>query len=111
MIRVEVAYALPDEQKIITLNVNPGTTVYEAILWSKIHEFFPQINVENDPVGIFGKTVKDPHSTVLRDNERVEIYRPLLADPKEVRARKAKEKAMRASAVVSSSSEDPSASE
>lgn len=93
MIRVEVAYALPDEQKIIALNVHPETSVYEAIIQSKIHDFFPQINVETDPVGVFGKAVKDPKSTEVREGDRIEIYRPLLADPKEIRARKAAEKA------------------
>ena len=93
MIRVEVAYALPDEQKIIVLKVHPETSIYEAIVQSKIHDFFPQINVETDPVGVFGKAIKDPKSTLIRDGDRVEIYRPLLADPKEVRARKAAERA------------------
>lgn len=93
MIRVEVAYALPDEQKIIVIKVHPETTVREAIIQSKIHEYFPQINVESDPVGIFGKVIKNPETTTVRDGDRIEIYRPLLADPKEIRARKAAEKA------------------
>ncbi len=93
MIRIEVAYALPDEQKIISLNVHPETTVHEAIVQSKIHELFPQINLDTDPVGIFGKAVKTPKVTTLREGDRIEIYRPLLADPKEIRARKAAEKA------------------
>lgn len=95
MIRVEVAYALPDEQKIVALNVPEGTTVHQAVLLSKLHEHFSQINPETDPVGIFGKSVKDPHTALLRAGDRVEIYRPLLADPKEIRARKAAEKAAR----------------
>lgn len=93
MIRVEVAYALPDEQKIISLNVHPQTTIYEAIIQSKIHDAFPQINLETDSIGVFGKAVKEPKSTTVREGDRIEIYRPLLADPKVVRARKAAEKA------------------
>lgn len=93
MFRVEVAYALPDEQKIISVQVHPETTVHEAIILSKIHDFFPQIDLLTDPVGIFGKAVKDPKSTLVREGDRIEIYRPLLADPKEIRARKAAEKA------------------
>lgn len=98
MIRVEVAYALADEQKIIALNVHPETSIYEAIIQSKIHDFFPQINLETDTVGIFGKVIKDPKSTLLREGDRIEIYRPLLADPKEIRARKAAERAAKETA-------------
>lgn len=93
MIRIEVVFALPQEQKIIQLNVHSSTSVYEAIIQSKIREFFPQIEIDTDPVGIFGKAVKHPKTAQLRDGDRIEIYRPLLADPKEVRARKAAEKA------------------
>ena len=98
MIRVEVAYALPEEQKIIALNVHEGTTVHEAVVLSRISEYFTGIDPDNDPVGIFGKAVKDPYTTELRAGDRVEIYRPLLADPKEIRARKAAEKAAKAKA-------------
>lgn len=90
---VEVAYALPDEQKIVSLRVQDDCTVYEAIVQSRIVEYFTEIDPERDPVGIFGKAVKDPKHTLLNEGDRVEIYRPLLADPKEVRARKAAEKA------------------
>ncbi|WP_417582101.1 RnfH family protein [Nitrincola sp.] len=98
MIPVEVAYALPDEQKIIALNVHEGTTVHEAVVLSRMNEYFSEIDPESDPVGIFGKAVKDPLTTELRAGDRVEIYRPLLADPKEIRARKAAEKAAKAKA-------------
>ncbi|KGK42665.1 protein RnfH [Nitrincola sp. A-D6] len=98
MIPVEVAYALPDEQKIIALNVHEGTTVHEAVVLSRMNEYFADIDPDKDPVGIFGKAVKDPFATVLRAGDRVEIYRPLLADPKEIRARKAAEKAAKVKA-------------
>jgi putative ubiquitin-RnfH superfamily antitoxin RatB of RatAB toxin-antitoxin module len=89
MITVEVAYALPHEQKIVALQVEEGCTVYEAVIKSRIAEMFSQIDVENDPMGIFGKAVRDPKTTVLNAGDRVEIYRPLIADPKEARAKRA----------------------
>lgn len=93
MMKVEVAYARPDEQKIVSLQVAEICTVYEAVIQSRIVEHFPEIDPETHPMGVFGKSVKDPKSTQLHAGDRVEIYRPLLADPKEVRARKAAEKA------------------
>ena len=87
--KVEVAYALPTEQKIITLDVDEGCTVYDAVIQSGILEAFPQIDPNNDPMGIFAKAVKDPKETVMKEGQRVEIYRPLIADPKEARAKRA----------------------
>lgn len=92
-IPVEVAYALPDEQKIIMLEVEPGTTAEQAVALSGIAEHFPGLEIAGAKLGIFGKAVKG--SQELKLGERVEIYRPLLADPKAVRkerAAKAKEK-------------------
>ncbi|SIS44747.1 RnfH family protein [Neptunomonas antarctica] len=89
MINVEVAYALPTEQKIIALKVNEGTTVYEAAKLSGITKIYPQIDIETDAMGIFGKAVKDPKTALLNEGQRVEIYRPLIADPKEARAKRA----------------------
>ena len=89
MINVEVAYALPDEQKIIALKVEPGSTAYEAVIRSKIVEIFPQINPDSDPMGIFGKSIRDPKTEVLKEGQRVEIYRPLIIDPKVARANRA----------------------
>ena len=91
MINVEVAYALPTEQKIIVLQVEEGTTVYDAVVRSRIAELYQQIDINSDPMGIFSRAIKDPKVEVLRDGDRVEIYRPLIADPKEVRARRAAE--------------------
>ncbi|MBV0932379.1 RnfH family protein [Marinobacterium weihaiense] len=87
--KVEVAYALPHEQKIIALQVEEGCTLREAVVRSGIVELFPEIDPDSTPMGVFGKAVKDPASTALKEGERVEIYRPLIADPKEVRARRA----------------------
>jgi putative ubiquitin-RnfH superfamily antitoxin RatB of RatAB toxin-antitoxin module len=91
-INVEVVYALPNEQKVISLDVMAGTTLYEAVLQSGILESFPQIDVENDHMGIFGKAVKKPKEQVLEEGDRVEIYRPLLIDPKQARLNRAAKK-------------------
>jgi uncharacterized protein len=88
MIRVEVVYARPEEQALVALEMPEGTTVREAIERSGILERFPEIDLTRLTVGIFGR-VTGP-GTVLADGDRVEIYRPLLADPKEVRRSKAK---------------------
>ncbi|BBB24952.1 RnfH family protein [Amphritea japonica] len=89
MIKVEVAFALPHEQKIISLQVAEDCSAYEAVIQSRIVEIYPQIDPENDSMGIFGKGIPDPKSYILKPDQRVEIYRPLIADPKEVRARRA----------------------
>ncbi len=88
-IQVEVAYARPGEQLIIPLTVMAGTTVYDAAVKSGIAERFPEIELASAKMGIFGKTVPKPQDRVLENGERVEIYRPLIADPKEVRRRRA----------------------
>ncbi|KEA64989.1 UPF0125 protein yfjF [Marinobacterium lacunae] len=89
MITVEVAYALPHEQKIIAVQVEEGCTAYEAVIKSRIAEVFSQIDPENDPMGIFGKAIKDPKKEIMKAGDRIEIYRPLIADPKEARAKRA----------------------
>jgi len=88
-INVEVAYAEPGKQLILPINIDVGTTVGGAIVQSGIMMKFPELDVENSDVGIFGKATK--MTAVLRDAERVEIYRPLIADPKEVRRKRAEE--------------------
>jgi putative ubiquitin-RnfH superfamily antitoxin RatB of RatAB toxin-antitoxin module len=85
LIRVEVAYAKPEEQLIMTLQVSAGTTIQQAIELSGILVRFPDIDLSKNKVGIFSKSC--PLDTVLREKDRVEIYRALLADPKEVRQR------------------------
>ena len=86
---VEVAYALPKQQLIIPIKVAQGTTAEQAVLASGIIGKFPEINLAQNKIGIFGKLTKT--DTVLRHLDRVEIYRPLLADPKEVRRQRAAE--------------------
>lgn len=87
LILVEVAYALPTEQVILSLEVEQGTTVGDAIKRSGILDQFPDIDLASNKVGIFGKLTK--LDAVLHPKDRVEIYRPLIADPKEVRRRRA----------------------
>jgi putative ubiquitin-RnfH superfamily antitoxin RatB of RatAB toxin-antitoxin module len=92
-IRVEVAYALPHKQALLEIQVAAGTTVLEAAQQSGIADKFDGVDLENAKFGIFGQVVAPRQ--VLRDGDRVEIYRPLIADPKEVRkarAERAKER-------------------
>ena len=88
-INVEVAYALPEKQVIRAVNVDAGTTIGAAIVQSGIMMDFPDLELEDADVGIFGKAAR--MTTVLSDGDRVEIYRPLIADPKEVRRKRAAE--------------------
>jgi putative ubiquitin-RnfH superfamily antitoxin RatB of RatAB toxin-antitoxin module len=93
-IDIEVVYALAGEQRLLRLSVPAGTTVREAALRSAMDEHFPGLDLSTAALGIFGRLVAKPEERVLEAGERVEIYRPLLADPKEVRkARAARAKA------------------
>ena len=85
--RIEVAYAKPEEQVILSLEADSGITLEKAILLSGILQRFPEIDLVVNKVGIFGKVCK--LDQVLRENDRVEIYRPLIADPKEARRQRA----------------------
>jgi len=87
MIQVEVAYALPDEQIVRVVEGEPGMTVQEAIERSGILELHPEIDLSKNKVGVFGKAAK--LDAVLYPGDRVEIYRPLIADPKEARKKRA----------------------
>lgn len=88
-IRVEIVYALPQKQEIRQLDLVPGATVREAVETSGILQKYPEIDLSKNKVGIFAKLAK--LDVVLRDRDRVEIYRPLIADPKEVRKQRAGE--------------------
>ncbi len=88
-IMVEVAYALPQKQVIIPVKIRAEGTAEEAIKNSGIIQQFPEIDLNVNKIGIFGKLVKP--DTGLRNMDRVEIYRPLIADPKEVRRQRAAE--------------------
>jgi len=84
-IQVEVVYAAVDRQLLLTVDVPVGTTVRNAVLLSGIAQAFPELDIAHCPVGIFGKSVSDAETRALNAGDRIEIYRPLLADPKEVR--------------------------
>jgi putative ubiquitin-RnfH superfamily antitoxin RatB of RatAB toxin-antitoxin module len=92
MIRVEVAFARPDKQEIITLNVEEGTTAVDAVRRSGIIAVFPEIDPDTNNMGIFGKAIKNPATHELRDGDRVEVYRPLRIDPRQARRNRAKKK-------------------
>jgi putative ubiquitin-RnfH superfamily antitoxin RatB of RatAB toxin-antitoxin module len=86
-ITVEVVYGTADKQSLLELAVRPDCTVLEAIEQSAIADQFPDFILDPDRVGIFGKIV--PADQVLREGDRVEIYRPLLVDPMESRRQRA----------------------
>jgi len=88
-ISVEVTYALPQKQEVLSLKIRSGAVVSEAIARSGILRDFPEIDLASAKVGIYGKQVK--LDTELRDKDRIEIYRPLIADPKEIRRKRAAE--------------------
>ena len=84
---IEVAYALPQEQIILTLEVAKDTTIEEGIYHSHIMQKYPEIDLKKQKVGIFGKVKK--LTEILHTGDRIEIYRPLIADPKEARKKRA----------------------
>ncbi len=91
-ISVEVAYALPHKQKIVAVQLAPGTTARDAVRQSGIAREFPGLDVETADLGLYGKAVKPEY--VVAAGDRIEVYRPLKDDPKEARrARAAKAKA------------------
>ena len=89
MIDIEVAFALPDEQLILNVQVPEGTSVFDAAKMSGIEYRFDDLNVDEMPMGIFGKTVRKPKDEVIKAGQRIEIYRPLTIDPKQARANRA----------------------
>jgi uncharacterized protein len=95
-ITVEVVYGLPKKQKLIQLNVATGTTALQAVEQSGILQSFPEIDLATSKMGIFSqvlgtKGLPEPDAYLMQNRDRVEIYRPLIADPKEVRRRRAEE--------------------
>lgn len=89
MIHVEVVYALPDAQPLLRVEVPEGASVEAAIRASGVLEAHPEIDLAKNRIGVFSKLVKLDEK--VRDRDRVEIYRPLIADPKEVRRKRAEE--------------------
>lgn len=84
---MEVAYALRGRQALVAIEIAEGATIEEAILRSGILEDFPEIDLKRAKVGIFGRPAALEER--MRDGDRVEIYRPLIADPKDARRKKA----------------------
>ena len=88
--KIEVIYALPECQELLTLDLPEGSTALQAVEASGLLQKYPDIEPGGrNKLGVFAKLVKN--DAVLRDRDRVEIYRPLIADPKEVRRQKAAE--------------------
>ncbi|MFS2157388.1 RnfH family protein [Pseudomonas sp. Pseusp122] len=85
LIEVEVVCAMADRQVLISLELPGGSTARQAIQASAIQEQFADLDISQCAVGIFGKVIGNPEQRLLEAGDRVEIYRPLLADPKEIR--------------------------
>ena len=90
--KVEVAYATPERQEIVTVQLEEGGSMLEAVRRSGIETLFPGLDPENLDMGIFGKVVKSPAEHKLREGDRVELYRPLKIDPKQARMNRARKK-------------------
>jgi len=88
-IQIEVVYAKPDRQEVVGLKLAEGTTIKQAVEASGLLQRHPELDLAKLKVGIFGKLSR--LDTALRARDRVEIYRPLIADPKEVRKQRAAE--------------------
>jgi uncharacterized protein len=89
-VQVWVTYATAQLEFTVPMRVAPGTTIGQAIETSGVLQQHPEINLVTQPVGIYGK--KKTLDTVLRERDRIEIYRPLVADPKESRRKRAAKK-------------------
>ena len=85
VISIEVVYASVSRQVLLKVDVPYNATVRQALMLSGIGLEFPELDLQSCPVGIFGKSVSQPETQGLKDGDRIEIYRPLLADPKEAR--------------------------
>jgi uncharacterized protein len=90
LIAIEVAYATPAAQTLLSLHVPVGTTIETAIYRSGILEQHPDIDLNTQKVGIFSKS--RPLSSIVKAGDRIEIYRPLTIDPKEARRKRARKK-------------------
>ncbi len=86
-IHVEVVYALPHKQTLLTVKVAPGSTIAQALDASGLWQRHPELDPATQKVGIYSRLV--PSSTPLQGGERIEVYRPLTADPREMRRKRA----------------------
>ena len=89
MINIEVCYALPQKQELVRVKLPIGATLLQALEASGLLQKYPEIDLKKNKFGVFAKLTKP--EGILRDSDRVEIYRPLIADPKEVRKQRAAE--------------------
>ncbi|WP_079553618.1 RnfH family protein [Vreelandella subglaciescola] len=92
-LNVEVAFAVPGKQRLVALQVASGTTAAQAVAQAGLPDLFPELAPETfheAPTGIFGKALRAPHDHPLGDGDRVEVYRPLVIDPKAARLARAK---------------------
>jgi putative ubiquitin-RnfH superfamily antitoxin RatB of RatAB toxin-antitoxin module len=89
LLSVEVCYALPGRAELVRLRLPAGSTLQQALEASGLLAKYPEIDLRKNKFGIYAKLSKP--DAVLRDRDRVEIYRPLIADPKEVRKQRAAE--------------------
>ena len=87
--KIEVAYATKEKQLIVELEVEQGITIREAVKLSRLNVKFSGLDLETNPVGIFGKKVIKPETELIKEGDRYELYRPLLIDPKKARANRA----------------------
>ncbi len=86
---IEISYFEPGKPVLLSLKVAPGTTAQQALLQSDLSKYFPHLDVATHKIGIFGKVV--PPDYVLKPKDRIEVYRPLLADPKASRRKRAEQ--------------------
>ncbi len=91
LLNIQICYATDRREELRDLQVLPGTTIEQALRQSGILIEIPEIDLDHNPVGLWSK--KKPLDTLLREHDRIEIYRPLIADPMESRRRRAAKKA------------------
>ncbi|MGO1298091.1 MAG: RnfH family protein [Vibrio sp.] len=89
MIHVEVVYALPHEQRVINVMAKQDMTAEQIIEQSGVLAMYPEIDLDKNSIGVFSRNIK--RDSTVRDGDRIEIYRPLLADPKDIRRKRAEQ--------------------
>lgn len=94
MVEIEVVYAAEDRQVLLTVAVPAGTSLRAAVQNCGMVAQFPTLDLSDCPLGVFGKVVADAETRPVQAGDRIEIYRPLLADPKEVRRLRAAKAAL-----------------
>lgn len=87
--KIEIAYATPEKQLIVVVDVDEGTTLLDAALSSGIDAEFEGLDIRNSPMGLFGRKIAKPELELVRAGDRIELYRPLTIDPKQARLNRA----------------------